>query len=228
VKNNRLRLYIIECPSINDDLMGLREAKSIQEISNLLNYQFFCKPVRSKAGVKNAIKFLESYNKLEDDDDLKKMPLCIHIASHGNKDGLRVGADRVSWEEMATILCNSLSKMERYDGPLILVISACDAVHQKITKNMSKKFKLKNDFKPPKYLFVTESDKKGQEGNVFWEDAIVGCPLFYKKLATVNINRRGAVQNMLKELSDTDIGTFHYSRWNGKDREYKRFPGKKG
>jgi hypothetical protein len=67
--------------------------------------------------------FIAGIDSAHDSRRRKSVPLCVHIAAHGNEDVLGFGKDLVEWDELFDIL-KPLGEMEDYDGDLILVISA--------------------------------------------------------------------------------------------------------
>ena len=80
------------------------------------------------------------------------MPLCVHIAAHGNEAGLGFGKDLVEWDELFDIL-KPLCAMKEYDGDFILVLSACKASEQQLTSHFRKKA-TNSAMRPPVYVFT--------------------------------------------------------------------------
>jgi hypothetical protein len=144
-----------------------------------------------------------------------KVPLCIHIAAHGNKDGLGFGKDLVKWDELFDTL-RPLSKMANYDGDFILVISACHAVEQKLTSHFGEKAR-KASVRPPVYLFTTADEEPT------FSDALVSWVVFYHQLPTVTLAEKDEVQKVLKRVKAAGGATLRYSRLDRNKGRYLHY-----
>jgi hypothetical protein len=137
-RTTRLRLFIIEAPSPMDLLQHRGEAPALKRACALIGHEVTSFTARSKAELDNFCQFIADIDSDQDQRHRKRVPLCIHIAAHGNKEGLGFGKDLVTWDELFDVL-QPVCAMQNYDGDFILVISACEAAKQKLTSHFRKK-----------------------------------------------------------------------------------------
>lgn len=208
----KLRLFIIEAPSPMDLLQNRAEAPSLEKACTLIGHEVASLVAQSKAEFTKHCLFISDIDWEHDPRRRKGVPLCVHIAAHGNEGGLGFGKDLVEWEELFDIL-NPLSQMKYYDGDFILVISACHAAEQKLTSHFRKKVS-KASVRPPIYLFTTADDEPT------FPDALVSWIVFYHQLPTVTLANKDEVKEVLKRVKAAGGATLRYSRW---DRDKGRY-----
>jgi hypothetical protein len=148
--------------------------------------------------------FISDIDSDQDRRNRKRVPLCVHIAAHGNKDGLGFGRDLVEWDESFDNLKPSCA-MRHYDGDFVLVISACNAAEQQLTTHFEKKAG-KAAMRPPVYL-VTTADPAPT-----FPDALVSWVVFYHQLPRVSLTDNEAVKNVLRRVKAAGAITVKYSR----------------
>jgi hypothetical protein len=157
MSNNRvklMRVFAIESPSARDILANRSESQTLQATI-----------VRSKAEFTTAVNHVTSINEDGLSQKLRGRPLCLHLAAHGNKDGLALGPNSASWKYLAEKLRGFSCAMEHYSGPLLLIISACGAEYQKITGHFAEYAAKNPRFRPAEYVLTTvENDA----GDVYW------------------------------------------------------------
>lgn len=95
-----MRVFIIECPNPIDLLQGRNEGKSLEQICRLVGHEVINFHPKSKDDLLTVCKYISSIDREHDGTDNPDLPLCIHISSHGEEDGLWFGKDLVSWNEL--------------------------------------------------------------------------------------------------------------------------------
>lgn len=103
-----LRLFILEAPLPMDLLQGRSEAAALESICRLIGHECNVLRVLSVSDLKAACSFVASIDSAHDSSQRPKVPLCIHLAAHGNEEGLGVGSELVKWESLFKILGLSL------------------------------------------------------------------------------------------------------------------------
>jgi hypothetical protein len=206
-----IRLFIIEAPSPMDLLQNRGEAPALEEACALIGHEVASLTAKSKAELKHLFQYIADIDSDHDRRNRKGVPLCVHIASHGNKDGIGIGKDLVEWDELFDIL-KPLCAMKDYDVDFILVLSACEASEQKLTSHFKKKA-ANAAVRPPAYLFTT-----GDAAPTF-SDALVSWIVFYHQLPQVSLTDKNAVKEALRRVKAAGATTLKYSRWDaGKGR----------
>src|SRR5258708_39673958 len=97
----RVRVFAIESPSALDVLKNRTESQTLQAVCKLLGHEFASTIVRSKAEFVTAINHVTSINEEGLSKKSRALPLCVHLAAHGDKDGLALGPDSPSWKDLA-------------------------------------------------------------------------------------------------------------------------------
>lgn len=113
--------------------------------------------MKSRSEFENVVGFIASIDPDQDVSGHGSCPLCVHIAAHGNRDELGIGPDSFTWDDMLTAV-QPLCEMSLYTGEVILVISACGASNQGLTRRLQKRALEDREFIPPAYLFVTADE----------------------------------------------------------------------
>lgn len=212
-----MRIFAIESPSALDILDKKTESNTLATICGMLEHQFASTLVRSKTEFETAIAHVTSINESFLARRQQGMPLCLHIAAHGNKDGLALGPTDASWSYLASKLRAFSRSMNHYSGPLLLVLSACGANHQEITDYFQDYVKEDKNFRPALYVFTTVGN---EEDNVYWHDSIIAWSIFYHQIATVVLSERKDIMTILDKIKIVGAGELQYFRWDETREQY--------
>lgn len=211
-----LRIFVLECPDPLDAMQDRSEGPALLAIGRLIGHEVLGFLVRSRRELKETIRYVSS---IDPDHDVRRepeRPLCLHISAHGNSQGLGFGADHITWNELATAIQPFMSKKMQHKGRRIVVLSACQAEHQKLTAAIRKLARTKRAISPPEYVFCTS-------GDVEWQNAAVGWTLFYHQLPDVNLEDKTAVQKVLDRIKEVSVGHFFYFRWDEEKCGYRKY-----
>jgi hypothetical protein len=214
--SKRLRLFIIEAPSPMDLLQHRAEAPALEQVCSLIGHEVTSFVTRSKLELRTICRFISSMDSNHDRSRRRHVPLCVHIAAHGNQEELGFGQDSVTWDDLVDIL-QPLGSMPNYDGEVIIVISACNASDQKLTKQFEKKAQKSLEFRPPIYLFVN-----ADEAPTF-ADAMISWAVFYHQLPNASLEKKGQIQKILGRVRSVGATTLMYYRWDKNKRRYVRY-----
>ncbi len=209
-----MRVFIIECPNPIDLLQGRNEGKTLEQICKLVGHEVITFQPKSKRDLETICRYISSIDREHDGTDKPDLPLCIHFSSHGEEEGLRFGKDLIEWDELVGALEPFCVKKSIYKGEKILIISACQAKEQQLTKKLRKKWKKTKDFQPPKHLFVTADE------DVYWNDAVVAWAMFYNKIPKTKLNKKKKILGVLNLIVNAELGCIHYYRWSSKKGKY--------
>ncbi len=208
-----MRIFVVESPNPIDLLEERAEHQAIEKIGQLFGHQVHSFLVKSFSAAE------ETFNYISDiDSNSKTEPLCIHISTHGDEDGLAFGKDEISWSKLVTLI-EPIIHSTWYMGPKILVISACGTHEQKITKEIKWR---KNDkaFSPFDYLFLFN------EETIVWSDAVLAWTMLYHHLSKVNWRKKtevSQIKEIIKKINKFGIGNLTYYRWDNEKSLYKNF-----
>jgi len=214
-KSTRLRLFIIEAPSPMDLLKSQAEAPALEKACALIGHEVCSNIARSKAELRTICKFISSIDTRHYPAGQQRIPLCVHIAAHGNERELGFGKDSVSWEDLLEIV-QPLCRMPHYYGDVILIISACEASHQKLTKHFAKKARHDQNFQPPLYMFITADDAPT------FADALVSWIVFYHQLPRASVTNKSEIKAVLARVKAAGATTLMYHRWDKSKKIYLR------
>lgn len=198
-----------------DLLQNRGEAPALEKACALIGHEVASLTARSKNELKNLCRFISDIDSDQDRRRRKHVPLCVHIAAHGNKDGLGFGKDLVEWDELFDIL-KPLCAMQDYDGDFILVISACEATEQQLTSHFRKKAGTAA-IRPPVYLFTTADPAPT------FPDALVSWVVFYHQLPRVSLTDKKAIKKVLTRVKAAGATTLKYSRWDHEKSQYLHY-----
>jgi hypothetical protein len=212
-----MRVFIIECPNPIDLLQGRNEGKSLEQICKMVGHEVFCFHPKSKNDLETICRYISSIDREHDGSDNPDLPICIHISSHGEEDGLVFGKDLIGWNELLQALEPIFTKKSIYKGENILTISACEAKGQQLTKRVQKAMKDSQSLKPPKHLFVTADD------DVYWNDAVIAWALFYNKIPKTKLSKKKKIIEVLELIEKAELGSIHYFRWSEKKEKYQSY-----
>ncbi len=217
--DNSLRLFLVESPNAMDLLQGRSEAGAIEKICKLFGHEVASMIVRSKEELKDTLDYVAAIDEEHDENERAGAPLCVHLGAHGDKDGLEVGKDNISWKELFDQLAPLCESMPAYDGKVILVLSACNAAGQKLTAYITRNHQDYEGVKPPAYLFATEDEA------VQWDDALVSWTIFYHQLPTLDLDNIKEVQRMINTIRSV-AAKIVYWRWDDEKQAYRKYSGR--
>jgi hypothetical protein len=210
-----LRLFIIEAPSPMDLLQNRGEALALEKACTLIGHEVASLSTKSKAELKHLCQYIADIDSDQDRRNRKGVPLCVHIAAHGNEDGLGIGEDLVEWDQLFDIL-KPLCMMKDYDGDFILVLSACEASEQQLTSHFTKKA-TDAAMWPPVYVFTTA------DAAPTFPDALVSWVVSYHQLPRVSLTDKKAVKEVLTRVKAAGATTLKYSRWDRAKHRYLHY-----
>lgn len=219
-KIEKVRVFAIESPSALDLFENRTESQTLQAVCRLLGHEFASTVVRSRQEFETALSHLTSINPQLIPEGERGRPICLHIAAHGNSEGLGLGADDLSWEEMGECLWNCCQNMGHYPGPRIIVISACGASNQKITNYFQSKAREKAATKPPVYVITTVGD---DQGDVAWSDSVVAWSIFYHLIGKAVLYSKTDIQLILDKIQIVGAGKLKYFRWDAAKKMYYKY-----
>ena len=152
------------------------------------------------------------------------VPIFIHVSSHGTTTALSFGPDDIAWDKLTKYvirLFRGIYSHEGYEGPIVLVISACGASEQTLTKSLTQAYKRKQIEHPPEYLFVFD------DTTVDWRDAVVAWTVFYREAPRIDFRcdeDSEKVQDLLNRLKRAQLANLRYFRWDYGQRTYMNYP----
>jgi hypothetical protein len=212
-----MRVFIIECPNPIDLLQGRNEGKSLEQICKLVGHEVHCFHPKSKQDLANICRYISSIDREHDGSNAPDLPICIHISSHGEEDGLYFGRDLLTWNELLEALEPFCTRKSTYKGEKILTISACEAKNQQLTRRIQKAIVENKAFQPPKHFFVTGGEE------VYWDDAVVAWALFYNKIPKTNLAKKRKIVEVLTLIEKAELGSIYYFRWLEKKKKYQHY-----
>lgn len=215
----KVKVFLLESPNALDLVEERGERHSLEQICKLFGHGVASFLLRDSVELKQTLMYVSS---IVQADESGRAPLFVHISAHGNADGIAIGSDHVSWRDLATMLSRAYENLDRYDSPVSLILSACGANEQKLTKLIASKYGKDKICFPPEYVFVFSDEE------VDWRDAVVVWTMFYREAPRLDFlsDRKKhvmEVQTFLKRLGDSNFGTLTYFRWD-KDR-YMKYTG---
>ena len=215
-----IRLFIIESVNPMDLLQGRTESQALAEICKIIGHEVAVLTAYSKGDFRKFCKYISSIDPKHDENQREKVPLCIHLAVHGNSEGLEIGSDFVEWQDILRAMKPIYTDMHEYDGEVVLVISACGAGEQYLSDEFEDEWNKNEDFMPPEYIFVTRDEE------VAWDDALVSWAMFYHQLPRAKLRNKRSVQKILDSIKMSSTGNLRYFRWDNKKEKYLSYSGK--
>jgi hypothetical protein len=203
-----------------DVLQGRSESQVLDKICKLIGHEVASFQVHSATEFHSVCEYISSIADYHDSQDGSQVPLCVHIATHGNENGLGIGKQILSWTELANAILPICTEMKAYKGETVFVISACGAGQQRLTSELAKQSKQKSGFVAPKYVFVTEDQE------VYWSDAALSWAMFYHQLPRISLNKKVEVQGILNRIKVSKTGNLKYYRWDEKKKQYLHYSGR--
>lgn len=217
-KRRHLRIFVLESPDPIDALQDRSEGPALVTIGRLIGHEVLTFFVRSKRELRETCSYICSLDSRNDGHRDPNRALCLHISAHGNANELGIGADDVRWEDLAKTLKPFMTARMRHVGQRVVVLSACHAERQQLSKAIESLVKDGECEEPPAYLFCTS-------GRVPWQDAAVGWTLFYHMLPDVDLDNHAAVRRILDRIKEVGVGHFYYFRWDRTKKKYRRYAG---
>lgn len=216
-----MRIFILESPNPLDMLQDTAEGPGLKELCRLIGHKSEVFPLLSKSDLEKVILFISSIEEKSNDKRNKPSPdICLHISAHGNEDGLQIGGDDVKWSDLLESIQPILKKSFDYSGKRILVLSACLAEKQGLTKYFNKILKTDVKLFPPHYIFTTV-------GEIPWANAAVGWAIFYHLLPKADLDEPKTIRDILDKITEINVGNIKYFRWNDSKKEYVSYPKEK-
>lgn len=194
-----------------DLLQNRGEAPALEKACTLIGHEVSSLTAKSRSELAQLCRYIGDIDADQDRCGRKHVPLCVHIAAHGNKHGIGAGKDLVKWDKLFDIL-KPLCGMHDYDGDFILVLSACGASDQELTDHFRKKAS-SGAIRPPAYVFITA------DAEPTFPDALVSWIVFYYQLPQVSLTDKDAVREVLTRVK-AGATTLKYSRWDRDKRRY--------
>ncbi|ELH9603047.1 hypothetical protein RQY88_004385 [Vibrio vulnificus] len=203
-------------------LEGRTEGVALEKICKIMGHDVALLDAHSSNDLYKYCDYISSIDRTS----LTKHPLCIHLAAHGNKDGMQFGKDFVDWNTLFDALEPIIKDMNDYNGVVYLSISACGAGQQQlaniIQSEMRSSSRFDDNYFPPEYIFVTQGS--GNLDVTMWDDSAVSWTLFYHRLAKlrhpVHDDDIRYLLNDIEKATNTILCSF---RWNGNLRRYERY-----
>lgn len=212
-----MRVFIVECLNPMDLLQDRSEAAALEGVCRLLGHEVApVSQVQSPRQLSETCKFIASIDERHDARDESDLPLCVHIAAHGNSRGLGVGPKTVTWDKLADSIL-PLGRLHHYSGPLIVVISACDAGQQSLTSELAQRRKKASQLRPPAYVFVT------CDARLAWTASVAAWTIFYHLIQAANLDRPESVREVLTTVRASGGAVLRYHRWDDKKKAYLKY-----
>lgn len=211
-----MRVFIVECLDPMDLLQGRSEAAALEGMCRLLGHEVAVFQVQSSSRLRETCKFIASIDEGHDARKRQGVPLCVHIAAHGNSNGLGLGPATATWEDLADAIL-PLAKVARYSGPLILVVSACDAGQQSLTRELADRRKKNAKLRPPAYVFVT------CDLRLAWTASVAAWTVFYHLMPKAKLNQPETVREVLTKVRLAGGAVLRYHRWDSKKGAYLKY-----
>jgi hypothetical protein len=211
-----MRVFIVECLNPMDLLQGRSEASALEGMCRLLGHDVAVSHIQSLARLRETCKFIASIDETHDGQMQRDVPLCVHIAAHGNSDGIGVGPATVTWDQLAEAIL-PLGKLDAYSGPLIVVVSACDAGQQSLTGELAERRKKAPILRPPAYVFVT------CDARLAWTSSVATWTVFYHLILKAKLDQPETVKQVLTTVRAAGGAILRYHRWDDKKRAYLKY-----
>ncbi|HZZ42705.1 MAG TPA: hypothetical protein VFE58_07185 [Tepidisphaeraceae bacterium] len=187
----RGRVFILESPNPLDLLENRSERYALEQVCKLVGHDAATFVLRDRAEFLQTCNYISSIYGNKND----KRPLFIHISVHGNSDCLGIGRDSISWDDLTNAVQDMYQSLRFYHGPIILILSACEANKQELTGKLAASVKTGIDkWVPPEFVFVFVEDK------ISWQEAVVTWTIFYHEATKLDFTDRSTVQTLLTRL----------------------------
>ena len=217
------KVLVIEGPNALDLLQGRGERGSLEQVCGLFGHDVASLFVHDGEELRKALAYVGAISR---HPGAGSEPLIVHVSVHGDANGLTVGPDDVTWEELAEMTVEMYSNLDRYRGPVVLVLSACGASEQELTDLLESKRGDLDLLNPPEYVFVFTDE------SVRWTDAVVAWTIFYSQIGRIRFDIYSykdirKIQKLLGRLHKSALAKLTYFRWDGSEEAYKIFDSKR-
>lgn len=212
------KVIIVEGSNPLDVLIGQGERGSLEQVCRLFGHHVFSVFVRDKTEFKQTLNYIGSISR---HPDVGSDPLFIHVSVHGDTEGIIVGPNELTWNDLGKMIVQMYTDLDSYEGPVIFILSACGASQQKLTNLLKIKYHDSKVKSPPQYVFVfTDED-------VLWTDAVVAWTIFYSQIESIDFSSSkhdiAKVKNILRRLYDSTLAKLTYYRWDSKKMIYRTY-----
>ena len=211
----------MESPNALDLLEGTGETTSLSQVCRLFGHDVANFLIRDRTELDQTLMYISSVGWRE---QRGKLPMFVHLSTHGNDEGLAIGPDDVPWKKLAAMVVKTFreiySHRKPYAGPIILVVSACGTDGKALSKHLGIANRAEELQYPPEYVFVFEDTE------VDWRDAVVSWTMFYREAPSIDFlaaEEKGDVQRLLDRVRHSGYGSLRYFRWDWQDRQYKTY-----
>lgn len=211
----KMRIFIVECLNPMDLLQRRSEAAALEEMCRLLGHEVAVSRVQSLKCLSETCRFIASIDETHDAKRQRGLPLCVHIAAHGNADGIGIGLKFVTWHRLANAIL-PLGTLSNYSGPLIVILSACAAGCQSLTSELTQHWEEERQ-QPPAYVFVTCDDR------LDWRDSVAAWTVFYHLISKAKFDQPETVRSVLAAVRTTGGAVLRYHRWVKEERAYRKY-----
>ena len=214
------RVFVLESPNPDDLLENTNERSSLEQVCRQFGHDVASFLLLDRRALKATLNYVGSIGGFEVARN-EASPLFIHISSHGNRKGLFFGMDHVSWKDLGTLIAGAYKGLGDYDGPVILILSACNSKARKLTKHLEKKQTRNGLANPPEFILAFTSKE------VYWQDAVVTWTVLYRRANNLDWNPtkkgRSGVQRLLRDLREANLGELIYFRWDTTNHQYRSY-----
>ena len=213
------RVFILESPNALDLLQERGERSSLEQVCRIFGHEAYSFLLRDSKELEQTLTYISSIGWFGGAEDL---PLFIHISVHGNQNEIAVGSERITWSDLAGMITEMYKNLDGYEGPIVLILSACGADKNRLTTFIRSKHLNGEIQSPPGYIFVFTDEE------ITWTDAVVTWTVFYHKAASLKFKKGDAlnIRKLLNQLRELGLGKLKYYRWDSDKKEYVYYAAK--
>ncbi len=221
-----MRIFIIECVNPMDSIQNRSEGAALEKICKIIGHDVAILTAYSNRDLDKYCDYISTIDANHDNENRHvRVPLCVHIAAHGNADGIVFGKDFVDWRRLFLSLNPIIKDMNKYRGQVFISISACGAGRQKLMDEIESEIKNpaprgERIVCPPEFIFVTEGSQ-GQEFT-YWDDSAVSWTIFYHQLSKLNSINNENIQKILDNIRTTTGTSMRSFEWDKNRERYFR------
>ena len=135
------RIFLLESPNALDLLEGTGETTSLVQVCKLFGHDIVSFRIRDRKELRQTLMYISSVGWRSDSGEV---PIFIHFSAHGSNDGLAIGIDDVTWDELAKLVVKTFRAIEEggsYKGPIVLVVSACHTDGKTLSKHLRRAYR---------------------------------------------------------------------------------------
>lgn len=146
---------------------------------------------------------------------------CIHIECHGDGNGLCIGADFLTWDDLATALLPVMTK-KKFSGILYLVLCACSARQQELGFALRLMHRAADhELTLPECIFIYDEDR------VPIPDSLLSWAILYHGLSKRFMTVPTLITGLLTRMKVANLGKLIFLLWDHKANKYRQsFPSK--